>query len=148
EFADVNTAGACAGRYSITRTWTATDACGNASTASQTITVVDHTPPVFATLPEPSTIDCSAAPSFATPSVSDACDANPRLSFADVNTPGACAGRYSVTRTWTATDACGNASTASQTIAVADRTPPVFAALPEPSTVECPAAPSFATPSM
>ena len=36
---EVTTAGACAGDYVITRTFTATDDCGNASSATQTITI-------------------------------------------------------------------------------------------------------------
>ena len=38
---EVTTAGSCAGDYVITRTFTATDDCGNATTATQTITIVD-----------------------------------------------------------------------------------------------------------
>ena len=44
---EVTTAGACAGDYVITRTFTATDDCGNASSATQTITIVDTTAPVL-----------------------------------------------------------------------------------------------------
>jgi hypothetical protein len=51
------------------------------------------------------------------------------LTSADVTTDGDCAGSYSVTRTWTATDSCGNSSTASQ-INVQDKMAPVIAALP------------------
>src|ERR1051326_5252338 len=71
------------------------------------------------------TIECPATPSFATASATDACDASPRLSFDDRTTAGSCPGQYSITRTWTATDACGNTSTASQVINVADHTAPV-----------------------
>ncbi len=124
-FADVTTPGFCAGQSTITRMWTATDACGNASTASQVVNVVDHTAPVFAAIPEPSTIECPATPSFATPSVTDACDPNPRLSFEDRTAAGSCPGQYSVTRNWTAVDACGNTSIASQVITVRDQTAPV-----------------------
>ncbi|HEY6196407.1 MAG TPA: HYR domain-containing protein [Candidatus Eisenbacteria bacterium] len=124
-FNDVQAPGRCANEFSVTRTWTATDGCGNAATASQTITVVDHTAPVFAALPQPTTIECPATPSFATASATDACDASPRLSFDDRTTAGSCPGQYSITRTWTATDACGNTSTASQVINVADHTAPV-----------------------
>src|SRR6185436_14344948 len=143
-FADVRTNGACAGSYSVTRTWTATDACGNSSTASQTINVVDTTAPVIAALPAPSTINCPATPVFAVPTATDACGSTFTLTFADVKTDGACAGSYSVKRTWTATDACGNSSTAIQTINVVDTTAPVIAALPAPSTINCPATPVFA----
>src|SRR5204863_3611660 len=59
---------------------------GNSSMASQVIHVVDTTAPVISTLPEPSTIQCPATPSFATPTATDACDASPTLTFADVTT--------------------------------------------------------------
>ncbi|MEZ4931631.1 MAG: hypothetical protein R2788_05815 [Saprospiraceae bacterium] len=35
------------GSYAITRTWLAEDACGNVSSASQTVTVMDDEGPVF-----------------------------------------------------------------------------------------------------
>jgi hypothetical protein len=142
---DVRTAGRCAQEYVLTRTWTARDACGNTATASQAVTVTDRTAPVFAALPAPQTIECPATPQFAIASVTDACDAQPQVTFQDVTTPGACLGERTVTRTWTARDACGNTSTAQQMIHVVDRTAPVFAALPGPSTIDCPATPLFAT---
>ncbi|WP_162147684.1 HYR-like domain-containing protein, partial [Flavobacterium limnosediminis] len=143
-FNDVTTPGQCAGSYSVTRTWTATDACGNSSTKSQTINVQDVTAPVIANLPVPSTINCPAVPQFAQATATDACGSAFTLTFNDVTTPGQCAGSYSVTRTWTATDACNNSSTKSQTINVQDVTAPVIAALPAPSTIDCPAVPQFA----
>src|SRR5260221_2278472 len=73
------------------------------------------------------TIDCPATPKFSTPTAIDATDGDvsSSLTSTDVSTPGSCAGNYSVTRTWTATDKCGNSSTASQTINVQDATAPV-----------------------
>ena len=44
---EVSTAGACAGDYVITRTFTATDGCGNSTSATQAITIIDTTAPVF-----------------------------------------------------------------------------------------------------
>ena len=44
---EANYPGACAGDYVITRTFTATDDCGNATSATQTITIVDTTAPEF-----------------------------------------------------------------------------------------------------
>ena len=35
----------CAGDYTITRAFTATDDCGNATSATQTITIIDTTAP-------------------------------------------------------------------------------------------------------
>src|SRR6266481_4142012 len=87
-------------------------------------------------LPGPTTIDCPATPVFAVATATDACDPSVTPTFTDVTTPGSCAGNYSVTRTWTATDACGNVSApASQTINVRDITAPVIAALPGPTTI-------------
>jgi gliding motility-associated-like protein len=141
---DVRTDGQCVGSYSMTRTWTATDACGNSSSASQIINVQDISAPVIAALPAPSTIYCPAVPVFAQATAIDECFSAFTLTFADITTAGACAGNYSVTRTWTATDACGNSSYASQTINVQDISAPVIAALPAPSIIDCPAVPVFA----
>src|SRR6185436_5251669 len=126
----VITAGTCPQSQVVTRTWTATDACNNSSTASQVINVIDTTAPVISALPAASTIQCPAAPGFATPTATDACDPAPSLTFADVITAGTCPQSQVVTRTWTATDACNNSSTASQVINVIDTTAPVISALP------------------
>ena len=141
--ADVTTNGDCAGSYSVTRTWTATDACGNTSTASQTINVQDISAPVIAALPATSTINCPATPVFAVASATDNCGSLFSLTYVDITTNGDCAGSYSVTRTWTATDDCGNASTASQTINVQDISAPIFTSeLPNDISVSCDAVPS------
>ena len=144
-FSDVTTPGACASAYSVTRTWTATDACGNTSTASQTINVVDTTAPTISSLPSATTVECPSQPSFAAPTASDACG-TANLTFSDVTTPGACASAYSVTRTWTATDACGNTSTASQTINVVDTTAPTIVGVGAPLSGDCTSVPSFSVP--
>ena len=142
-FNDVKTEGNCAGSYSITRTWTATDVCGNSSTASQTIFVEDKTAPVIANLPPPTTISCPNTPVFAFASAIDECGSDFSLTFNDVRTEGSCVGSYLITRTWTATDTCGNSATASQTIAVEDKTAPVIANLPAPTTINYPNTPEF-----
>src|SRR5439155_8114097 len=103
--------GSCPQSHVVTRTWTATDHCNNSATRSQVITVIDTTVPVISALPAPSTIECPATPSFTTPTATDACDASPTLTFADVTTPGSCPQRHDVTRTWTATEPCDNSTT-------------------------------------
>src|SRR5205823_1937035 len=85
--------------YTITRTWTATDACANHSSGTQVITVVDTPKPVLAGLGANTTINCLATPSFTAPTASDNCDANATITFTDATTAGSCAGNYSVTRT-------------------------------------------------
>jgi ribosomal protein S26 len=124
-FDDVTAAGSCAGNYTVTRTWTVTDACANTATASQIITVRDITPPTIGAAGANATIDCPATPNFTAPTVSDACGAT-TLTFADVTAAGHVPGNYTLTRTWTVTDACANTATASQVITVRDITPPTF----------------------
>jgi hypothetical protein len=48
-YSDVTTQGQCTPEYTITRTWRATDDCGNSSTCVQLISIVDNTPPVCST---------------------------------------------------------------------------------------------------
>ena len=109
-FVDVTTpSAACPLKYSVTRTWTASNSCYSA-TASQTINVQDVTAPVIAPLPAISTINCPDVPSFATATATDACGGPVTLTFADVTTAStACPLKYSITRTWTAKDKIGRA---------------------------------------
>uniref|UniRef100_UPI00398A98E2 gliding motility-associated C-terminal domain-containing protein n=1 Tax=Winogradskyella sp. A3E31 TaxID=3349637 RepID=UPI00398A98E2 len=137
-FNDVITDGDCAGNYTITRTWTATDECNNSVSADQTITVQDTTAPEL-TVPDSVTIECdqdNSTDALGVATATDNCDANPNVTFNDVVVQGECAGEYTITRTWTATDECGNSVSADQTITVQDTTPPTIT-LPADVTLEC-----------
>ena len=67
--------------------------------------------------------------------VSDACS-NFVITHTENFVPGNCGGNYSIIRTWTATDNCGNAATASQTILFIDTTPPTLT-VPANVTLQC-----------
>ncbi|RMF30550.1 MAG: hypothetical protein D6765_03035, partial [Bacteroidetes bacterium] len=117
-FSETETPGDCPDSYTLTRTWTATDNCGNASTATQTLVVQDTEAPVLAGVPDDLTVECDEVPDPASPTASDNCDSDVEITFAEVRTDGDCPDSYTLTRTWTATDNCGNASTATQTLVV------------------------------
>ncbi len=129
--------GACPDSYSITRIWTATDNCGNSSTASQVVTIQDSTAPEFANVPPSVTIDCDAATPDAEPTASDNCDDQVRIRADERRIDGACSDSYQLLRTWTAEDDCGNTATITQVITVIDPTAPVFAQVPPPVTITC-----------
>src|SRR4029077_14180691 len=138
---DVISAQTCANRYTITRTYRATDVCGNFTDQSQTITVNDQTGPVIGTFPGPANVECaSAVPSadISLVSASDACGGVVTISHVgDVISAQTCANRYTITRTYRATDVCGNFTDQSQTITVNDQTGPVIGTFPGPANVEC-----------
>src|SRR5439155_21500746 len=91
-----------------TRTWRATDACGNAAECSQTVTVEDHTAPTITCVPN-KTVECTSIWSFDPPTASDACGNVTITIFSTVtNLAGHCGNTFDATRTWRATDACGN----------------------------------------
>ncbi|WPV64678.1 gliding motility-associated C-terminal domain-containing protein [Chitinophaga sp. LS1] len=138
----------CTNTYQITRTWTAIDACGNISALKQIITVVDTTKPVFSVMLRDTTVNCDQVPAVASVTATDNCTANVTVSVnqTKVFLSTTCASNYSLTRTWTATDGCGNTATMKQVITVQDTTRPVFTvAPPGDTTVNCDAVP--ATPS-
>ena len=119
-------AGSCPQESTITRTWKATDDCGNFAEADQVINVVDTTAPVM-TLPPDTTIEfCSDSSSTTTgmATASDNCDADVNVAEGDSFTTGACPNESTIIRTRTATDDCGNESSEVQTISVIDTTPP------------------------
>ena len=55
---------------------------------------------------------------FAT--ATDACDPATTIGYFDETTARACSQQYTITRTWTAADGCGNETAGAQTIAVVD----------------------------
>jgi hypothetical protein len=146
-FEEARTGGACPDEYVLIRTWTATDSCGNAATASQTITVADSAPPTLTGVPADATVECDAVPPPASPTATDACDLDPAVTFEETRSDGACPNEYLLTRTWTATDACGNAATESQTVTVSDTIAPTIVGVPGDLTVECDVVPPPAEPS-
>jgi hypothetical protein len=146
-FDETRTDGPCPDAYTLTRTWTATDRCGNATSASQVVTVRDTMPPTLAGVPADETVECDAVPAAATPSASDRCDPDPPVTLAEVRTDGPCPDSYTLARTWTATDRCGNAASAIQVLTVRDTVAPVLANVPADVTVACDAVPAAGAPS-
>jgi hypothetical protein len=89
------------------------------------------------------TVECNAVPTAAILTATDNCNES-TVTYAEVRTNGNCPSNYILTRTWTATDACGNTSSKTQTITVQDIQAPVLSAAPADVTVECNAVPAAA----
>jgi hypothetical protein len=95
---------------SQTRTYTATDSCGNNATCRQVFTWrVDVAPPTI-TCGANKTSDCNGVPVFDTPTATDGCGG------VDIGVGVLTISGNTYTTTWTATDACGNTASCSQTI--------------------------------
>ena len=127
--------GNCDGNYTVLRTWTASDNCGNSTSKTQTIIFQDTTAPVV-TAPEDFTVECSEDIVLEEATATDVCSSF-TIEETSVTTPGDAAGNYTIVRTFTATDDCGNSSSATQTITVQDTTAPEFTFVPADYTVEC-----------
>ena len=143
---EVTIPGACTGSFTITRTWTATDNCGNSVSWIQTILADDLTAPVITGVPPDQTVLCDSIPIAGVPDASDNCDSDVQISFDESTAPGACPDSYTITRTWAATDNCGNSMVQSQIITVQDDDPPVLIGVPADLIVECDSIPVVATP--
>lgn len=115
-----------------TITYTATDAAGNHTEATQTVTVVDDTPPLI-TAPADAAYTCLGDVPTASPSQATATDncGTPSINVQESSTGvGSLASPRVITRIFTATDTATAHNTASavQTITVIDNTPPTITA--------------------
>ena len=127
----------------ILRTWTSTDAAGNTSLSTQTIIIVDTTPPVFdnppANVAVPLNAACMGVPPVA-PVVTATDDCQPLASVTVMgpveSDTGTGCNRF-ISRVWSADDGCGNVSSYTQIITFADTTPPTITFVPPDVTVEC-----------
>src|SRR5439155_14672224 len=123
-----NTAGHCGNTFDATRTWAATDACGNSAQCSQTVNVIDTTAPVINCSSTNKTVQLGEAWSFDQPTATDNGGTNLAITVVSTvtNTAGHCGNTFDATRTWAATDTCGNSAQCSQTVNVIDTIAPVI----------------------
>jgi hypothetical protein len=141
---DAVSPGACPEESVITRMWTAADSCENEDESCvQTINIADTTAPDI-TCPADITIECDESTdpdNTGSATATDACDSDPVIDFSDVITPSiVCPEEKVITRTWTATDGCGNSNDCEQIITVDDSIPPVISCN-TPATITPPDAP-------
>ncbi len=130
-------AGACAQSYVVTRTFVATDACGNSTSDAQVITIVDTQAPMFVEeLPASLEVECDNVPAGAVLTAMDNCQ-DVSVSYSETRLDGSCPSNYTLTRTWTSSDDCGNEVTHEQIVGVSDTTSPEFTFVPADYTAEC-----------
>uniref|UniRef100_UPI0035B13443 gliding motility-associated C-terminal domain-containing protein n=1 Tax=Flavobacterium sp. TaxID=239 RepID=UPI0035B13443 len=102
--------GDCPGRYTIIRTWTVTDNVNPAVVLTQTITVVDNQGPVLTSQIDPkASVTCSEIPAAPQPEFQDNCSGVVNVQFTETES-AVVDNTYTITRTWVASDACGNNS--------------------------------------
>ena len=107
----------------ITRTWQVTDCCSNHVFCSQTITALDTTPPTITCAPN-KTVLLGSLITFDAPIATDTCcGTNITITILSTVTNASPCGQ-AITRTWTATDCCGNSANCSQTVTVSQTSPP------------------------
>ena len=129
-FSDTSVPGAGQVLLVITRTWTAVDLSGNASSGVQLIEVVDTVAPFLSV---PADVDVisgeeTAPGSTGTATASDAGESFPLISYSDTIAEGSGLIVRVISRTWKALDSAGNESTGTQIITVRlDDTEPVVA---------------------
>jgi hypothetical protein len=117
-----NTAGYCGDTFTATRTWAAIDECNNSAQCSQSVTVVDTTPPIINCGNTNRTVELGTAWTFDPPTVTDNSGTNIIIMVVSTvtNTAGYCGDTFTATRTWAAIDECNNSAQCSQTVTVLD----------------------------
>ena len=129
----------CINRYKATRTYKATDGCGNVTTCTQQLEVRDGLDP-YVTCPPNLTVSCPDA--ALTPDVfyviaADNCGyVAQKIHTNDKVSSLPQAHRYLITRTYQAEDNCGNTQTCTQKLEVLDSEPPKITC-PASLTVSC-----------
>ena len=127
-------------------TWTAVDACGNASTTTSTITVTADTTPPIMVAPGDLTVSCTDLETTTTSisswllsvSASDLCDSDVEVenNYSNFNID-LCVPSIT-TVTWTAVDNCGNITTVMSDIIIeGDELAPMFTFTPSALTLDC-----------
>jgi hypothetical protein len=146
QFNESTIPGNCDGTFTIIRTWTAVDQCGNTAVANQSIAVVDNQAPVWNATPSNVQIACgSPMPAIPNLTAIDNCSTDLYIDYFEFEESTPCGAIHQ--RFWSATDACGNTSTRMQTITFVDAIPPVITPNgPSQISVSCQAIPVAVAP--
>jgi len=116
EYTETTAILSCANNYTITRTWTATDGCGQSTVYTQEITVEDNDAPTITGVPVDVTVTPSTIPTVPTVTVSDNCDSSPIITYSVDSIPSGC--QYIIQRIWQSEDNCSNILRDTQNITV------------------------------
>jgi hypothetical protein len=122
----------------ITRTYRATDDCGNTADCTQIITIHDRTNPHITCLSN-ITVQCVGdvpPPDVQSITASDGCEGVGITHVGDFSDGQSCP--QTITRVYRATDNCGNTAECTQIIVVMDTVAPTITSGPEPVRVQCP----------
>lgn len=95
-----------------------------AATATTDIIIVDTEAPIITGVPANISISCTDTITTPIVSFTDNCGAS--MSYDESTQNGTCPSNYTVTKTWTAVDLCGNTSIQTQVISVSDNEAPVI----------------------
>ncbi|MBX7051353.1 MAG: T9SS type A sorting domain-containing protein [Flavobacteriales bacterium] len=120
----------------ITYWWTATDDCDHTTYVDWVVTIEDTTPPMLYT-PFGGEYSCDEDIVYGEAQAYDLCDEDVVPTYTDSLIPGSCPQSYTLIRTWTVSDDCGNTSTGSAWYYVYDNEAPEFTSVPESVTIEC-----------
>ena len=120
----------------LLRTYTAFDQCGNTANAVQVIQLTDNEAPVWTSLPEDLTIECTDTYEVVLPTFTDNC-ATPSLVWSADTLGVPDDGFYEVVFTFIASDDCDNVNVHAQTLTVVDSAAPVWTSFPEDQTITC-----------
>ena len=136
----------CGYTYDRTYTFTVSDDCGNTATSTATVSVVDETPPTINLVWEELIQACSASNESnlaryleQNKRATDRCSVNSDLEIDWVlfNDVSSCGGTIDRTYIYTATDECGNSSTALFHYMTTDTALPTWAAVPGTLVIDC-----------
>ena len=107
--------------------FTVSDICQNSTSDSASFSLIDTLPPDIIFVEDTIHLVCHDTIPLIIPEVTDGCDQNPVLTYADSVSVDSCLGLpVQIIRTWSAMDACGNVATAEQYFFRLDTIPPTF----------------------
>jgi hypothetical protein len=129
--------GDCDNSYTLTYTYSATDAAGNTGTASKRITVSDNVGPEFNMEVGDIEVECDVIPNYAI-SASDNYDGQVDVEYHEISDVEERT-TFEMMRIWSAEDSCGNENEMVQTATITDSVGPSLYNLPTISdfTIEC-----------